>query len=47
MRCIRTEEGSYIGVVIAAVLGVPHLYDMHSSLPQQLAKLRVQPSHGC
>jgi glycosyltransferase involved in cell wall biosynthesis len=30
------EEGSFIGVVLAAVLGVPHLYDMHSSLPQQL-----------
>jgi glycosyltransferase involved in cell wall biosynthesis len=30
------EEGAAIGVVIAAVLGVPHLYDMHSSLPQQL-----------
>ena len=30
------EEGSYIGVPLAAMLGVPHLYDMHSSLPQQL-----------
>jgi glycosyltransferase involved in cell wall biosynthesis len=30
------EEGAAIGVVIAAVLRVPHLYDMHSSLPQQL-----------
>lgn len=30
------EEGSFIGVILAAVLGVPHLYDMHSSLPQQL-----------
>jgi glycosyltransferase involved in cell wall biosynthesis len=30
------EEGSFIGVVIAWLLGVPHLYDMHSSLPQQL-----------
>ena len=30
------EEGSVIGVLLAAVLGVPHLYDMHSSLPQQL-----------
>jgi glycosyltransferase involved in cell wall biosynthesis len=30
------EEGSFIGIVIAAVLGIPHLYDMHSSLPQQL-----------
>ena len=30
------EEGSVIGVLLAAALGVPHLYDMHSSLPQQL-----------
>jgi hypothetical protein len=30
------EEGAAIGVVLAAMLGVPHLYDMHSSLPQQL-----------
>lgn len=30
------EEGGVIGVILAALLGVPHLYDMHSSLPQQL-----------
>ena len=30
------EEGAAIGVVLARLLGVPHLYDMHSSLPQQL-----------
>ena len=30
------EEGGLIGVVLAALLRVPHLYDMHSSLPQQL-----------
>jgi glycosyltransferase involved in cell wall biosynthesis len=30
------EEGAAVGVLIAAGLGVPHLYDMHSSLPQQL-----------
>jgi glycosyltransferase involved in cell wall biosynthesis len=30
------EEGSYIGVLVAWLLGRPHLYDMHSSLPQQL-----------
>jgi glycosyltransferase involved in cell wall biosynthesis len=30
------EEAGIIGVLLAAVLGVPHLYDMHSSLPQQL-----------
>src|SRR3954470_13987418 len=30
------EEGGLIGVAVAAILRVPHLYDMHSSLPQQL-----------
>ncbi len=30
------EEGGVIGVMLSAILGVPHLYDMHSSLPQQL-----------
>jgi glycosyltransferase involved in cell wall biosynthesis len=31
------EEGGAIGVVLAWWLGVPHLYDMHSSLPQQVS----------
>ncbi len=30
------EEAGLIGVVLGALAGVPHLYDMHSSLPQQL-----------
>ncbi len=30
------EEGAAIGIVLAGLLGIPHLYDMHSSLPQQL-----------
>jgi glycosyltransferase involved in cell wall biosynthesis len=30
------EEGGLIGVAIAEAMRVPHLYDMHSSLPQQL-----------
>jgi glycosyltransferase involved in cell wall biosynthesis len=30
------EEGGVIGVGLSAILRVPHLYDMHSSLPQQL-----------
>ena len=30
------EEGGIIGVVLACLCRVPHLYDMHSSLPQQL-----------
>jgi len=31
------EEGGAIGVLLATILRVPHLYDMHSSLPQQIA----------
>lgn len=31
------EEGGAIGIVLAALLRKPHLYDMHSSLPQQIA----------
>lgn len=31
------EEGGAIGIVLAWLLGVPHLYDMHSSLPQQIS----------
>jgi glycosyltransferase involved in cell wall biosynthesis len=30
------EEAGLVGVALAALLRVPHLYDMHSSLPQQL-----------
>ncbi|MGE3956264.1 MAG: glycosyltransferase family 4 protein [Vicinamibacterales bacterium] len=30
------EEGGVIGVILSALLRIPHLYDMHSSLPQQL-----------
>ena len=38
------EEGSFIGVVLAALLRVPHLYDMHSSLPQQLTNFAFSRS---
>ena len=38
------EEGSFFGVVLAAMLGVPHLYDMHSSLPQQLTNFAYSQS---
>jgi glycosyltransferase involved in cell wall biosynthesis len=38
------EEGSAIGIVLAAMLGVPHLYDMHSSLPQQLSNFEFSRS---
>ena len=40
------EEGSFIGVILAAVLGVPHLYDMHSSLPQQLTNFAFSQSRA-
>jgi glycosyltransferase involved in cell wall biosynthesis len=38
------EEGGAIGVVLAALLGVPHLYDMHSSLPEQLSNFKFSRS---
>jgi glycosyltransferase involved in cell wall biosynthesis len=38
------EEGSLIGVLLASALGVPHLYDMHSSLPQQLSNFSFSRS---
>ena len=38
------EEGSFIGVVLAGIIGVPHLYDMHSSLPQQLTNFAFSRS---
>jgi glycosyltransferase involved in cell wall biosynthesis len=34
------EEAGVMGVLLARSLGVPHLYDMHSSLPQQLTNFR-------
>lgn len=38
------EEGGAIGLVLAWALGVPHLYDMHSSLPEQLSNFRFSRS---
>jgi glycosyltransferase involved in cell wall biosynthesis len=38
------EEGGLIGAVLAKVLRVPHLYDMHSSLPQQLTNFAFSRS---
>ncbi len=38
------EEGSFFGVVLAGILGLPHLYDMHSSLPQQLTNFAYSKS---
>lgn len=30
------EEGALFGVILSKISGIPHVYDMHSSLPQQL-----------
>src|SRR5438876_898976 len=38
------EEGGLIGAALAALLRVPHLYDMHSSLPQQLTNFAFSQS---
>ena len=38
------EEGGVIGVILAALLRVPHVYDMHSSLPQQLTNFAFTSS---
>ena len=38
------EEAGLLGVWLASWLGVPHLYDMHSSLPQQLRNFRYTRS---
>ncbi|MBN2412323.1 glycosyltransferase family 4 protein [candidate division KSB1 bacterium] len=34
------EEASFWGAFLARVLKIPHLYDMHSSLPQQLINFK-------
>ena len=38
------EEGGLIGALLAMALRVPHLYDMHSSLPQQLSNFAFSRS---
>jgi len=38
------EEGGAVGLAIARLLGVPHLYDMHSSLPEQLSNFQYSRS---
>ncbi len=38
------EEGGLIGITLSALLRVPHLYDMHSSLPQQLSNFAFSRS---
>jgi glycosyltransferase involved in cell wall biosynthesis len=38
------EEGTAVGVLLSSLLGVPHTYDMHSSLPQQLTNFAYSRS---
>jgi glycosyltransferase involved in cell wall biosynthesis len=38
------EEGGLIGALLALILRLPHLYDMHSSLPQQLSNFAFSRS---
>jgi glycosyltransferase involved in cell wall biosynthesis len=38
------EEAGVLGVWLARRLGIPHVYDMHSSLPQQLTNFRFARS---
>ncbi|MGE0041208.1 MAG: glycosyltransferase [Vicinamibacterales bacterium] len=38
------EEMGLVGVWLSRWLGVPHLYDMHSSLPQQLSNFKYSRS---
>ncbi len=38
------EEMGLVGVWLAKWMGIPHLYDMHSSLPQQLTNFKYSQS---
>jgi glycosyltransferase involved in cell wall biosynthesis len=40
------EEAGAIGVALAAMLRLPHVYDMHSSLPQQLTNFAFSGSRS-
>ena len=40
------EEGGVIGAALATLLRIPHLYDMHSSLPQQLTNFAFSGSRA-
>ena len=40
------EEMGLVGVWLARWLGIPHLYDMHSSLPQQLSNFKYRRSRA-
>jgi glycosyltransferase involved in cell wall biosynthesis len=40
--CIHThEEACFIGAVLSRIYKIPHVYDMHSSLPQQFINFEV------
>src|SRR3990172_3111570 len=40
--CIHThEEACFIGALLSRFWKIPHVYDMHSSLPQQFANFNV------
>lgn len=41
------EEAAFFGVWLARRFGLPHVYDMHSSLPQQLANFRYALGRLC
>jgi len=38
------EEAGFLGIILGAVFSTPHLYDMHSSLPQQLTNFNFSRS---
>ena len=38
------EEAGFWGVILARAVGIPHIYDMHSSLPQQLSNFEFSRS---
>jgi len=40
------EEASFFGVLLAQMFRIPHVYDMHSSLPQQLTNFQYTRSRS-
>lgn len=38
------EEAAFLGVILAKICRLPHIYDMHSSLPQQLLNFKFTRS---
>ncbi len=39
------EEAGFFGAALAKIWRIPHVYDMHSSLPQQLDNFEFTKSH--